>query len=145
MVQWKSLLLLFFFLFMATLATYGNCLARGWIRAAAAAAAYTTAMATPDPTHICDPHRSLQQRLHQVLNLLSHNGMPRQETSYFQPVSSSIRVSAFIGLYIFFQGLFVQMQIHVRPPPHHIYMKIVPYFSEDRPSKVLCLVAGTFK
>ena len=64
---------------------------RGRIRAAAAV--YTTAMATPDPSRICQLSYSLQQHwilnplsqgsgikptsswtLHQVLNLLSYNG-----------------------------------------------------------------------
>ena len=49
--------------------------------------AYATAMATLDPSHICDLHHSLWQcqvspeikpisswRLHQILNLLSHSG-----------------------------------------------------------------------
>ena len=41
--------------------------ARGWIRAAPGA--YTTAKATPDPSHICDLHCSLKQ--YQILKPLS--------------------------------------------------------------------------
>jgi len=74
---------------MAAPMVYGSFWARGKIRAAAAV--YTTAMATPDLSHICDPCHSLRQpgslthwerpwiksassqTLCQVLNSLNHN------------------------------------------------------------------------
>ena len=55
-----------FFLFTATSLTYGTSLARG--RTRAAAEAYATAMATPDPSHISDLHCSLWP--YQLLNPL---------------------------------------------------------------------------
>ena len=75
----------FFSLFMAAPAGYGSSQARGQIRATAGA--YTTAMATPSPSHIYGPCHSLWQhwgrlgikpssswRQYQVLTPLSHNG-----------------------------------------------------------------------
>ena len=79
----------FFFLFMVKPVAYGSLHVRGWIRAAAEAD--TTAMTTPDPSHICSLCCTLQQcrilnllsktkdetciftERYQVLNLLSHN------------------------------------------------------------------------
>ena len=52
---------------MASPASYGSSQARGHIRAAAEACA--TAMAIPDPSHICDLCHILRQ--HQILNPLS--------------------------------------------------------------------------
>ena len=78
---------LYYYLLMATPLAYGGSQARGWIRAA-----YTTATATWDPSHICDlshslwqhwilsplretrDHPTASQRQRQVINLLSHNG-----------------------------------------------------------------------
>ena len=51
-------------LFRATPAAYGGSQARG--RIGAVAAAYTTATAMPDPSHICNPHHSSRQR--RILN-----------------------------------------------------------------------------
>ena len=45
----------FFFFFRATHLAYGSSQARGWIRAVA------TAMATGDPSHVCDLHHSSWQ------------------------------------------------------------------------------------
>ena len=47
---------IFFFLFMAVPAAYGSSPARG--RIGVAGEAYTTATATSDLSHICDPHCS---------------------------------------------------------------------------------------
>ena len=52
---------------MATPAAYEGSQARSIIRVTVET--YTTATATPDPSHICDLHHSLQQ--HQILNWLS--------------------------------------------------------------------------
>ena len=52
---------------MTTIVAYGSSRARG--PTGAAAEAYSTALATPDPSHICDLYHSSQQ--HQILNLLS--------------------------------------------------------------------------
>ena len=62
----------FFSLFTATSEAYGSSQARGWIRAAAAAYAKTTA--TPDLSHICDLHHSCSNAgsLTQVSNLHPH-------------------------------------------------------------------------
>ena len=49
----------FFFFFRAALAAYGSSQARGQI--GAAGAAYVTAIAMPDLSHICDLHCSLRQ------------------------------------------------------------------------------------
>ena len=59
------LVLLFFFVFLGLHLGHmdGRSQARGWIRAVA------TATATPDPSRICDLHRSSQQ--HCILNPLS--------------------------------------------------------------------------
>ena len=59
---------LFIYLFFrAAPMAYGGSQARGWLRAAAAA--YATGTAMPDPSHICHLHYSSQQR--QILNPLS--------------------------------------------------------------------------
>ena len=59
---------LFIYLFiMAAPVAYGN--SQAWGQIAAAAVTYTTAMATPDPSHICDLCHSLQQ--YQILNPVS--------------------------------------------------------------------------
>ena len=58
--------ILFYLLFRAPPTAYGSFQARGQI--GAAAEAYVTATATPDPSHICDLHRDLQQL--QTLNPL---------------------------------------------------------------------------
>ena len=50
----------------------------GQVRAAAATAGYTTATETPDLSHICDLHCSLQQ--HWILNPLSE---ARDQTHIF--------------------------------------------------------------
>ena len=52
------------FLFTTTPAIYGSSQTKGGIRAASAA--YTTATATLDPSHICDLCQHLQQ--HQIFN-----------------------------------------------------------------------------
>ena len=57
----------FLCLFMATSVPYGGSQARGQIRAATEA--YTTALATSDPSCLCDLHHSLQQ--YQFLNPLN--------------------------------------------------------------------------
>ena len=56
----------FIFLFAAAPVAYGSSQARGRIQATAEA--HATDTATPDPSHICELHSSLQQ---QCLNLLS--------------------------------------------------------------------------
>ena len=57
----------FFFFFMAVPEAYGSSLAQGWIRAAAET--YSTTMAMPDPSFICDLDCRLGQ--HWILNPLS--------------------------------------------------------------------------
>ena len=54
----------FFFFFRATPAAYGGFQARGVI--GAVAAGYTTAIAMPYPSYVCNLHHSSQQ--HQILN-----------------------------------------------------------------------------
>ena len=61
------ILFIFIFVFIAAPAAYESSWARGWI--SAAAEGYTTAMATQDPSCICDLHNSLEQDL--ILNPLS--------------------------------------------------------------------------
>ena len=61
------LLPFFFFFFRAALAAYEGSQARGLIKIVAKPAD-TTATTTPDPSHVCDLHRSSQQ--HQILNPL---------------------------------------------------------------------------
>ena len=55
------------YFFRASPVAYGDSKVRGWIRAAAAA--YTTATAMQDPSHVCSLHHSLWQ--HWILNTLS--------------------------------------------------------------------------
>ena len=55
-----SFFFFFSFLFRATRSAFGESQARGLIRATAAG--YTTAIATPDLSHVCDLHHSSQQR-----------------------------------------------------------------------------------
>ena len=57
--QKKKFIYLFFCLFRATPAAYGGSQARGLI--GAVAAAYTTATATPDLSHVCGLYHSSQQ------------------------------------------------------------------------------------
>ena len=61
-----SFFFFFFWLFRVSPMTHGNSQARGPIRTTAAP--HTTATATPDPSHICNLHRSSWQ--HQILNPL---------------------------------------------------------------------------
>ena len=60
----------YFFFLMAASTAHGNSCGRGGI--GAAAAAYTTAISTPDPSVICDLPYSLQQC--QILHPLSEEG-----------------------------------------------------------------------
>ena len=80
-----------FSVFRATASAYGSSQAKGWFRASAYTAAYTTATATPDPRRVCDLYHNLRQSwilnplneargwtlvlkdTRQVLNPLSHN------------------------------------------------------------------------
>ena len=71
-----------FFLFRVTPAAYGSSQARGQIRAVAEA--YTTAMATWDPSHIVDLCLSLQKC--QILNPLSQ---ARNQTHILTETTSS--------------------------------------------------------
>ena len=66
---WVCYLFIFKFLFRATPVAYGSSQARGGIRATAGA--YATGIAMPDPSCICDLHRSLKQ--HQILNPLKES------------------------------------------------------------------------
>ena len=60
-------------LFRSAPTVYGSSQARGRIRATAAGLlAYTTATATTDPSHICNPHHSSRQ--HWILNPMSEAG-----------------------------------------------------------------------
>ena len=63
------LLFLFLFLFRTTPAAYRSSQARGWIEAAAAGLA--TAIATPDPSHICNLCQNLWQL--QILNPMTED------------------------------------------------------------------------
>ena len=67
MKKYVILLFVVVFFFRATPAAYGGSQARSPI--GATLPAYTTAIATSDPSHVCNLHHSSWQ--HQILNLLS--------------------------------------------------------------------------
>ena len=66
-VNSKHLEIVGFLVFFFRATAYGGSQARG--RIGAKPLVYTTARATPDPSHVCDLHHSSQQR--QILNALT--------------------------------------------------------------------------
>ena len=105
--------------------------------------AYTTATATPDPSHICHLHCSLQQRL--ILNPLSK---ARDQTCIFMDTSCVLNLlhhngSASKTFYIFkvdrIQGLWEGLLIiSLKDSPRAVCL-IFTYLKSTRFIKIVCL------
>ena len=115
------LLLLSFCLFRATPTAYGGSQVRVLI---GAVAAYTTATATPDLSHICDLHHSSQQR--QILNPLKE-ARDRTAASWFLVRLVSAAPRNFLCHY--FKVTSHQNEVSGWQPFNDIVLHLVRHFS----------------